>query len=90
MSFPHSNLSWTDAIQRSPVLDYARCTDASGRPPQHEGDWPIEGFVYPVRLVQDAKTGAQMIYILGFSAAAPHFNGFAPHRFRMVCSMWLN
>lgn len=87
---PDTNLSLAAALQVSPVLDYARCLDASGRPADHSGDWPEEGRVYPVRVVQNAHRGITLVYLLGLTAPAPYYNAFAPHRFRMVCSTWVN
>jgi hypothetical protein len=79
-----------EAIRFSPVLDYARCTDASGRPADHVGDWPVEGAVYPVRVVQKPATGFTLVHILGFEATSPYYNAFEHMRFQMLCSMWLN
>jgi hypothetical protein len=89
-SLPEDNLSLAAAVQISPVLDYARCLDASGRPADYEGAWPEEGRVYAVRVVQNRHRGITLVYVLELAATAPHSNAFAPHRFRMVCSSWLN
>jgi hypothetical protein len=90
LSLPDANLSLAAAVQISPVLDYARCLDASGRPPDHVGDWPEEGHVYAVRVVRNAYRGINLMYLLELRAAGPHYNAFAPHRFQVVASAWLN
>lgn len=90
MPYPVANLTLAEALQISPVLEYARCIDASGRPEDHTGDWPEEGEVYAVRVVQNPHRGHTLVHVLGFAAAAPRFNSFEPHRFRLVCSAWLN
>lgn len=87
---PATNLSLAQAVQVSPVLDYARCLDASGRPDDHHGDWPEEGRVYAIRVVQNPHRGITLVYLLGFEGPAPYYNAFEPYRFRMLCSMWLN
>ena len=89
-SWPAANLSLAEALRISPILDYARCLDASGRPAGYVGDWPEEGRVYDVRVVQNAHRGITLVYLLELTAAGPHYNAFEPYRFRMVCSSWLN
>lgn len=89
-SFPNANLSIVEALRVSPVLDYARCLDASGRPEGHVGDWPEEGRAYAVRVVQNAHRGITLVYLLELKAAAPSYNAFEPYRFRMIGSTWLN
>ncbi|WP_460676032.1 hypothetical protein [Hymenobacter coalescens] len=90
MPIPAANLTLAEAIEVSPVIDYARCIDASGRPADHTGDWLEEGQVYAVRVVQNPHRGVTIVYVLQFSSPAPYFNSFKPHRFRMLCSSWLN
>ena len=89
-SLPEANLSLVEAVRISPVLDYARCLDASGRPDDYVGDWPEEGRVYAVRVLQNAHRGITLVYLLELAATAPHYNAFEPYRFRMICSSWLN
>ena len=90
MPYPVANLTLAEALLISPVLEYAICTDASDRPDDHIGDWPEEGQVYPVRVVQNASSGHMLVHVLGFEAEAPRFNTFEPRRFRLICSAWLN
>ncbi|OON68749.1 hypothetical protein [Hymenobacter sp. CRA2] len=90
MSIPDANLSLGEAVAIAPFIDYARCIDASGRPHDHVGDWLVEGKVYAVRVVQNPRQGYTLVYVLLLTAEAPYFNSFAPHRFRMLCSTWLN
>lgn len=90
LSLPDANLTLAAAVRVSPVLDYARCLDAGDRPADHRGDWPEEGRVYAVRVVQNAHRGITLVYVLGLTGAEPYYNAFAPERFRMVGSTWLN
>ncbi|RTQ45275.1 hypothetical protein EJV47_25695 [Hymenobacter gummosus] len=87
---PKTNLTLPEAVRISPVLDYARCLDASGRPADYAGDWPEEGRVYVVRVLRNAHRGITLVYLLELAATAPYYNAFEPYRFRMVCSTWLN
>ena len=72
-----------------PVQQYARCVNASRRPADYIGDWPVAGKVYPVRVMTNARTGEPQIHVLGFYAERP-YGAFAPHRFESVAEVWLN
>ncbi len=85
-----SNLSLAQATTHAPYVDYARCVDASQRPFNHVGDWPEEGRVYPVRVVESKTEGIPLIHVLGFEGQKPYYNAFGPHRFELVASVWLN
>ncbi|KAA9338723.1 hypothetical protein F0P96_07850 [Hymenobacter busanensis] len=90
MSHEVANLTHAEATASLPVLHYARCVDDSQRPPNHTGDWPQAGTLYPVRLVESRLEGMDLVHVLGFQADAPYFNAFAPHRFQLVAEVWLN
>ncbi|MBC6991086.1 MULTISPECIES: hypothetical protein [Hymenobacter] len=90
MEYEVGNLSLQEATRHAPVVDYARCIDVSKRPANHAGDWPEEGKLYPVRVVNSLLEGMPLIHILGFQAEAPYYNAYAPHRFQMLYTMWLN
>ncbi|MCC2545335.1 hypothetical protein LJY25_02675 [Hymenobacter sp. BT175] len=90
MSFEVTNLSLSEATRHAPFVEYARCVDASGRPFNHSGDWPEEGALYPVRVVQSHLEGMALVHVLGFKAEAPYYNAFAPHRFELLHTIWLN
>lgn len=72
-----------------PVQQYARCVDASRRPADHIGDWPVTGQVYPIQLRRNARSGELQVHVLGFYAERP-YGAFARHRFETVAQVWLN
>ena len=85
-----TNLTLSEATAHAPYLTYARCIDASNRPAQHVGDWPVEGEVYPVRFVKSLVEGVENVHVLGFEGAYPYFNAYGIHRFEVVTQLWLN
>ncbi|WP_324679298.1 hypothetical protein [Hymenobacter sp. GOD-10R] len=89
---PHevANLTLAEATRHAPVIEYARCLDASQRPGNHVGDWPEEGQFYPVRVVDSHLEGLPLVHVLGFQGEAPYYNAYAPHRFELLYTVWLN
>ncbi len=85
-----TNLTLADVTRRDPHLTYARCIDASNRPAKHEGDWPEEGKVYPVYLVDSKMEGIPLLHILGFEGKAPYYNAFSHTRFELIGWACLN
>ncbi|GAB3231322.1 hypothetical protein GCM10027346_17690 [Hymenobacter seoulensis] len=85
-----ANLTLAEATRHAPFVDYARCVDASQRPYNHVGDWPEEGQLYPVRVVDSHTEGIPLVHVLGFEGEAPYYNAYGPHRFEMLLTVWLN
>ncbi|MBD2770347.1 hypothetical protein IC235_20865 [Hymenobacter sp. BT664] len=85
-----ANHTIAEATTTAPYLDYAVCRDASNRPANHVGDWPVEGVIYTVRVAESRVEGIPLIHVLGFEGEAPYFNAFAPHRFEILERVWLN
>ena len=79
-----------EATTAAPYLDYACCLDAADRPANHSGDWPEEGRMYPVRVVESRLEGIPLVHVLTFRGEAPYYNAFAPHRFRLTHRLYLN
>ncbi|TGE24371.1 hypothetical protein E5K00_03910 [Hymenobacter aquaticus] len=90
MAHEVANLTLAEATAHAPFVDYARCIDASSRPFNHVGDWPEEGQLYPVRVVESHLEGMPLVHVLGFQAEAPYYNAYAPHRFELLHTVWLN
>ncbi|AII52131.1 hypothetical protein N008_09090 [Hymenobacter sp. APR13] len=90
MAYEVDNLTLAEATRHAPFVDYARCVDDSQRPYNHVGDWPAEGELYPVRVVDSRTEGIPLIHVLGFQGEAPFYNAFAPHRFEVILTVWLN
>lgn len=82
--------NFAEATRTAPFLDYAVCIDDSNRPANHVGDWPIQGHVYAVRVVESRMEGIPLIHVLAFQGEAPYYNAFAPHRFEVLERVWLN
>ncbi|MDO7876124.1 hypothetical protein Q5H93_15375 [Hymenobacter sp. ASUV-10] len=85
-----SSHTFAEATRSAPYLDYAICVDAGNRPYNHVGDWPEEGQVYAVRVVESRLEGMPLLHVLAFNGEAPYFNAFAPHRFEIVHRLYLN
>lgn len=79
-----------EATTAAPFLDYAVCLDDSARPANHSGDWPVQGQVYPVRVVDSRLEGIPLVHVLTFLGDAPYYNAFAPHRFQITHRLYLN
>jgi stress-induced morphogen len=79
-----------EATRRAPFLDYAVCIDDTNRPANHVGDWPVQGQIYAVRIVESRLEGLELVHVLVFRGEAPYFNAFAPHRFEVLERVWLN
>lgn len=75
------NVTLADATSVSPFTQYAMCINADNRPAKHNGDWPMMGTIYPVRLMPSKTEGIDIVHILGFEGYAPYFNGFSIERF---------
>ncbi|MBT2558789.1 hypothetical protein J7E24_13410 [Hymenobacter sp. ISL-91] len=84
------NLTLAEATRHAPFIDYARCLDADQRPHNHVGDWPEAGRLYPIRTVESRMEGMALVHVLGFEGEAPYYNAFAPHRFELLLTVWLN
>lgn len=85
-----TNLTLDQVTRQTAILTYARCVDAGNRPANHVGDWPEEGVVYPVHLVNSKMEGLPLVHVLGFEGAAPYFNAFSEHRFEPVAFLSVN
>ena len=46
-----------EATRSAPYIDYAVCLDADNRPMNHQGDWPMKGRIYAVRVVESRPEG---------------------------------
>jgi hypothetical protein len=82
--------TFAEATRSAPFLDYARCVNADDRPLNHAGDWPVEGEVYAVRVVESRLEGMPLLHVLSFQGDAPYYNAFAPHRFEILERVYLN
>ena len=85
-----ANHTLAEATTTAPFLDYAVYIDASNRPANHVGDWPLKGQVYAVRAADSRTEGIPLVHVLGFEGEAPYYNAFAPHRFAVLAQLWLN
>jgi hypothetical protein len=79
-----------EATTAAPFLDYAVCIDDTNRPANHIGDWPVQGMIYPVRVVESRLEGIPLVHVLTFVGEAPYYNAFAPHRFEITHRTYLN
>jgi hypothetical protein len=90
MPYEVANLTLAEATRHAPFVEYARCLNAADRPVNHVGDWPEEGQFYPIRVVDSHLEGIPLVHVLGFQAEAPYYNAYAPHRFELLYTVWLN
>ena len=79
-------MTMAEATTARPCIFYAVCVNDKNRPENHVGDWPVEGDIYPVCVVESKMEGMALVHVLGFQGDAPYYNAFSPERFDMCAA----